>query len=173
MTPASAGLDPLSLVVNTEYGGAMHYARRYDEAIQILRKTLDMDRSFSFASWYFAQALERIGRCDEAIAELERVGAAGGIYILMELASAHAVAGRPKEARRILAEQLTKREFIDPGLVAMVHADLQDRDEAFRWLEKSYQERSPEVVFLKVEPKFDPLRSDPRFTSLLRRVKLV
>ncbi len=110
MTPASAGLDPLSLVVNTEYGGAMHYARRYDEAIQILRKTLDMDRSFSFASWYFAQALERIGRCDEAIAELERVGAAGGIYILMELASAHAVAGRPKEARRILAEQLTKRE---------------------------------------------------------------
>jgi tetratricopeptide (TPR) repeat protein len=166
-------LDPLSLVINAEYGNAMYYARRFEEAVQALRKTLEMDRSFSYASLIMAEALDRMGRYDEAIAELERVGTPGGMPILIELACAHAAAGHSQEARRILAEQIGKREFTDAGLIASAYAELHDPEETFRWLEKAYNERSALISFLNAEPKFHPFRSDPRFVNLLRRLKLV
>lgn len=164
--------DPLALVINAEYGNALYYARRYQEAVEAMRKTLDMDRGFTFAAWGEAQALERLGRVDEAIVELERVRSQAWSVILVELASAHAVGGRPHEARRILAEVKAGKQYVDPVVMAMAYAELHDLDETFRWLAKGYEERSPQLSFLQAEPKFDPLRSDPRYGDLLRKLKL-
>jgi hypothetical protein len=88
------------------------------------------------------------------------------------LGHVYAVAGRKGEARKILAEleELAKHRYVSPYDRATVYAGLGEKDQAITWLERAYQERSDGLVFLKVEPKFDGLRSDPRFVDLLRHV---
>jgi len=164
--------DPLALIINVEYGGALYFARRYLEAAEALRKALDLDHGFIFASWGEAAALERLGRVGEAIVELERVRSQGWSVILVELACAHAVAGRPQESRRLLAEVKAGKQYVDPVVMATAYAELHDLDEAFQWLAKGYRERSPQLSFLQAEPKFDPLRADLRYADLLRKLKL-
>jgi serine/threonine protein kinase/tetratricopeptide (TPR) repeat protein len=170
----AADNDPLSLVVNCEYAFALYCARRYEEALQVLRKVRELDREFLFASWMTAMVLERLGRTEEAIAELERVRSQGWSTILIELASAHAAAGRGAEARRILAavERSSKNEFVDSYIVAQSYADLHDADATFLWLDKAYAEHSTQLIFLRAEPKFDPVRADPRYKELLKRMNL-
>lgn len=167
-------LDPLSLTISSEYGYSLYLARRFEDTIQAMRKTLEMDRGFMYAAWGLAQALERAGRPEEAIAELEKLKTPGGGFILMELACAYAVAGKSKEARRILEEvkQPRKGQYLDSSYVGQIYADLDDREEAFRWLEKAYEERALSLSFIKVEPKLDRLRSETRFKNILRRMKL-
>jgi len=170
----AADNDPLSLVVNCEYAFALYCARRYDEALQVLGKVRELDRKFLYASWINAMVLERLGRAAEAIVELERVGSQGWSYLVIELASAHAVAGHAAEARRILAEfeRSARNEFVDPFMVAQSYADLHDVDATFRWLEKAYAEHSTLLIFLGAEPKLDPIRADPRYKELMKRLNL-
>jgi hypothetical protein len=86
----------------------------------------------------------------------------------------YASTGNPVEARRILAGIKTKRKesYVPPFSVARIHAALGDKDEAFAWLDRAYQERDLLLYALKVDPRFDPLHSDPRFADLLRRIGL-
>jgi serine/threonine protein kinase/tetratricopeptide (TPR) repeat protein len=170
-TRRAVDLDPLSLIVNAEYGFALYCGRKYTEALQVLQKTLEMDRTFIFASWMMAQVLERLGRYHEAIAELERVRPQNWDAIEIELACAHAAAGRAQVARGILAS-VEKREFVDNGLVAQAYAELQDSNAAFVWLHRAYEPRSSQLPFLRVEPKFDRVRGDPRFGAMLRKLNL-
>ena len=153
----------------------MYLARRFEEAAQVARKTLDMDRSFIYSSLMLAMALERLGRNDQAIAELERVRAEGWGQILIELACAHAAAGRREPALRMLdeARSAVRRQFVDPGAFSYAYAELHNVEESIRWLQKALDEKSELITFAKVEPKWDPIRSDPRFGDILRRAKLV
>jgi hypothetical protein len=82
--------------------------------------------------------------------------------------------GAELQARRILEKLLehSRRDFVDSYAIGVIHAGLGEKDKAFEWLEKAYQERSEELLFLKVEPVLDPLRADPRFQSLIRRIGL-
>ncbi len=168
-------IDPLSLIINNEYGWALYFARKFPEAAQVWQKVLDMDRGFVLSQLEMAQALERMGRPEEALAAANKaVQLETSAYSLMELACAYAVAGQPREARKALSqvEDFRKREFVDDGLVAYVYAELHDADETFRWLELAYEQRSSSLVMLKVEPKFDPVRQDKRFQAFLQRIKL-
>ena len=167
-------LDPLSLIINKQLGTSLLYARRYDEAIAEEKKVLEMDANFVPAHWDLGWCYTKKGMYDEAIAEFQKTEALnnGGFYKRPGLAYALAKSGRRNEAQKILEEmkERQKREHVDPGDFAIIHAALGDKDEAFADLEKGRQENSPWIGYLKVDPALDDLRDDPRFQDLLRRV---
>jgi len=169
-------LEPLSLVVNTHLGWHYFYARQYDKAIEQYRRTLELDPAFPQTQRYAAWALLQKGRHEEAIADLRAASGALGPdpEVEAELGHALAVAGRRAEARAVLEglRQLSSSRYVSPYSVALVHAGLGDRDQALAWLDKAYDERSDYMPYLGLEPMLDPLRSDPRFSALVRRVGL-
>jgi tetratricopeptide (TPR) repeat protein len=169
-------LDPLSLIINTNVGSMLSYAGRHDEAIEQIRKTLEMDPNFIPGHWYLGMSYTYKAMYPEAIAEfqkaLELSGASPGVLGL--LGNAYALAGNRENAHRALADlhELSKRHYVAPINTALIYTGLGDKERAFEWLEKALEDRSRLVIFLKVEPEYDPLRSDPRFTNLLRRIGL-
>jgi serine/threonine protein kinase/tetratricopeptide (TPR) repeat protein len=169
-------LDPLSLEGNTSVGFILHFARRDDEAISWFRRVLEMDPSFSRAHWGLGLALVQKKAYGEALAELQKaveLSGGGGVQ-LGSLGYCLAVTGRSAEALEI-AETLkagSKEHYSPPAAVALVYSGLGEKDEAFSWLERANEERDPWATGLKVEPMFDPLRTDPRFLDLLHRVGL-
>jgi TolB-like protein/Flp pilus assembly protein TadD len=168
-------LAPVDPEINHNVALLLYFARRYDEAILEARKTLEMDSHFSQAHRTLGRALVEERRYDQAIAAFHQAIASGGVQLLKaELGHAYAVSGRTREARRMLGElrQLASKRYVSPYDMAILHVGLGEKDQAFDWLEKSYAERERWMVTLKVAPALDPLRSDPRFADLVRRVGL-
>lgn len=175
-TKRGVELDPTSLILNAELGWAYYCGRKYDQAIAQDRKTLGLDPNFVYSSWVIAQSYEQTGRYQEAVAELKRARTidANWPYIFAELGYAYAVSGERSEAEKTLQQlkERAAREYIDAILIANIYVGLGQKDQAFGWLEKAYQERSGLMPWLKGEPKWDPLRGDARFADLLRRIGL-
>jgi tetratricopeptide (TPR) repeat protein len=175
-TKRGVELDPTSLIINAELGLAYYYARQPDQAIAQLRKTLELDPTFAYASYNMALAYAQKGAYQEEIAELNRVRPLSGdwSWIIAEIGYVDAALGKRAGALTAI-EQLNERrarEYIEPVLVVYIYVALGDKDQAFAWLDKAYEERSGAMCWIKIEPKFDPLRSDPRFIDLLRRMGL-
>jgi tetratricopeptide (TPR) repeat protein len=155
----------------------VHYwARQYDAAIAECRKTLEMDPDFAIAHYLLGWVYEQKGMYDEAIAELRTAQTLSGRAPkhAARLAHVYAAAGREADARKILDElrELSKREYVPPCLFAIALTGLGEKDQAFVWLDRACAERDSYVLDLKVDPVYDPLRSDPRFDELLRRIGL-
>jgi len=169
-------LDPLSMALNTGLGHVLYLARDYDAAIEQYRIALKIDPTFGPAHLWFGRPYLQKGLYDEAIAEIRlAVTASNASTIsLAVLAHAYASAGRSGEARRILADLLerSRTKYLPSYWLALVYTGLGEPDEAIAWLERAYEERSSWLVWIKVEPRFDRLRSDPRFVSLLGRMRL-
>jgi TolB-like protein/DNA-binding winged helix-turn-helix (wHTH) protein/Tfp pilus assembly protein PilF len=169
-------LDPLSLIINEDVGRLLYFARRYDEAIEQSRRTLEMDPTFAPSHVTAGLAYLAKQQYSESLAELESAVRVAGNDpgTMATLGIAYAEAGREAEARKILKQTTTAAATHDvPVLkVAWLYAALGDRDRAFAWAEKLYQARSPEFYTLKVLPALDPWRSDPRFQDLMRRIGL-
>ena len=169
-------LDPLSLNISTWRGFVLQCARRYDEAIEQLRRVLADDPDHLFAHWNLGQTYVARGQFDEAIAIYEKAAVLSGREpgVLGFLGMSYGFAGRKDEADRVLQEllELDRRRYVTPAAVANVYIGLGNKDQAFVWLEKAYQERSNYLAYLKVFPLVDSLRSDPRFDDLLRRIGL-
>ena len=169
-------LDPTNLVLNAEFGWDDYILRRYDPAIAQYRKTLELDPNFVLASVWIAQAYEQQGKYPEALAELNRARAidSSWSWITAEIGCVDAFLGKRAEAQKIIQEltERTAHEYIDPTEIAYIYVALGDKDHAFAVLEKGYQERAGNIPWVKMEPKFDPLRGDARFTDLLRRIGL-
>ncbi len=167
-------LDPLSIGMNMEMGYSLYIARDYDEAIVQCRKASELDPSFVASYGCAAQAYEQKKMYAEAIAVMKKAMALAqdDAGVITELACAYALAGQKAEVRKLLSVLKTRsaREYVDPGLIALIYTSLGEKDQAFEWLEKAYELRSSWMTWLKVEPKFDPIRSDRRFTDLMRRV---
>ncbi|HWC65740.1 MAG TPA: tetratricopeptide repeat protein, partial [Thermoanaerobaculia bacterium] len=164
-------LDPLSPSINTDLGWVYYLARRYDEAIAAYRSTLSMDPGFSLAHFDLSLSLSEIGRHAEAIAEMEKASSRGSDY-LAGLGYVYGRAGMRPEALRALAklEALARSSYVPPYHFAWIYTGLGDRDRAIAELEQVYREHTQHVVDFKTVPMFDPLRSDPRFEDLVRRV---
>jgi serine/threonine protein kinase/Tfp pilus assembly protein PilF len=168
-------LDPLSLLIGSEVGAAFYYARQYDKAIEQLQKTIEMDPSFAPAHMRLANAYQAKGMYEEAIAEHKK-----GIALdktsrrVAQLGYTYATAGKRDEAQKILDElkDVSKQQYVSPFEFALIYVGLGDKDHAFAWLEKTFEERHDTLGYLKVDPRFDSFRSDPRFADLLRRMKL-
>jgi len=167
-------LDPLSLIINMNAGWFLYFARQYDEAIEQCQKTLELDPNFAGTHWMLGQAYRQKRMYQEAIAEFQKaIGLSEGDPIRRAvLGHAYAVAGKRGEAEKIISElkELSKQRYFPPYFIALIYVGLDDKDHAFEWLEKAFAERSAGLIYLKVEPMFDPVRSDPRFHDLLRRV---
>ncbi len=168
-------LDSLSLVINAKVGAMHYYAQQYDQAIDQLQKTIEMDKNFLLAHLYLALSYEQNGQLPQAIAEFQKgIELGQDPWILAGLGHAYAVSGNGEGAEKTLGdlEMMAKEHFVSPYFVALVYSGLGDRDRAFKCLEKAYNERSDWLTYLKVDPPFDGLRSDPRFQDLLRRIGL-
>jgi TolB-like protein/predicted Ser/Thr protein kinase len=167
-------LDPVSLAKLTGLAQVLLMARRYDEALEQCRKALEMDSNLGFAHWLLGLAYMYKGSYEQAILALQKSIPLSGDSPdeAASLAHAYALSGKKTEARKILErlKHQSKRSYVSPGTIADLYGLLGDKDQAFALLEKAYDERDNMVVLLKVDPYFDPLRSDPRFTNLLRRV---
>ncbi len=169
-------LDPLSLPIMTNVGWIHYLSRRHDEAIEAYKKALEMDPHFILAHRRLGQTYEQKGMFDEAIAQFQKTLSilAGDTELIAALGHVYAASGRVAEAHAIIAKliEMGEQRYIPSYFNAQIHAALGQTDQAFELLEKSYEERYGFLVYLKVEPRFDTLRQDPRFQELARRVGL-
>jgi TolB-like protein/Flp pilus assembly protein TadD len=167
-------LDPLSVPINTDIGFELYYARRYEEAISHLRSVLKTSPKFPLAHLWLGRAYEQKGMYPEAIAELEQAGTALKDWPVIIAAAGHAYGrwGHKSDATAALhrMNELTKEEYVTPYGMALIFAGINDREQAIHWLQKAYEDRSHWLVWLNIDPRFDNVRSDPRFAELLRRI---
>ena len=167
-------LDPLSLVINTDLGSNYCYARRYDEAIAQLRKTLEMDAGFYIAHIVLSQALDAKGARDAAIVEYQKARTLNDDpSVLGLLGRAYGLSGNKMEAEKILDQlkKLSQERYVSAYSFALVYLGLGDKEEALRWLEQSYQDRAgSDIGYIRVDPLLDPLRGDPRFEALAEKI---
>jgi TolB-like protein/DNA-binding winged helix-turn-helix (wHTH) protein/Tfp pilus assembly protein PilF len=169
-------LDPLSISLNFSLGWRLYMARKYDQAIEQLQNTLEMDPNFALPRMVLGQAYEQKNAYPQALSELQK---AVGIshespQMLGALGHAYGASGNRPEAEKVLVELMeqSKKQYVSPFYVAIVYVGLAENDKAVDWLEKAYRDRSNAIVFAKVDPQLEPLRSTPRFQSLLRRLAL-
>lgn len=169
-------LDALSVQRTVDLGWLLYHARRYDDAIRELQTVLAVEPDHRGALWFLSFALIDSSRVDEAIQVLERlvVRRNRNPAELGLLARAYGRAGRRSDAQRIVDElqQRQRAGYVPPAPFVHAYVGLDDRDRAFAALERAYDEGSNIVQFLRTHPLYDPLRNDPRFAELLRRVGL-
>ncbi len=170
------GLDPLSLVIQVSIGRHFYYQHDFERASREFRDSIEMEPSFFLGHLYLGLAESQAGRFDEAIAELQQpVQISGGSPLsLAALAYAHARAGHRAEALSLLnrLRALAQSRHVAAIYFAGVYTGLGDKDQALNWLQKAYEERSDYLVYIQLEPTFDPLHDDPRFRELVRRLNL-
>ena len=169
-------LEPFALIIIRDVGRHYYFLRQYDQAIERCRKTLEIDPGFFLAYFYLIPAYEQKGRFEEAIKDLQKaITLSGGSASMTALLGhVHGVSGQRDKALEVLKEleEKSEREYVPSYYFVLVYLGLDEKDQAFRWLERAYRERSTHLVWLKVDPIFDGLRSDPRFTELIRRIGL-
>ena len=169
-------LDPLSSVFSAHLGWAYHIARQPDRAIKQIQKTLEMDPDFSMAHFFLGMAYEEKRMFEESIAAYKKAVELSGEYPgTLGLGHVYAMSGRRDEAQQIvtnLEQQAREGKRIRPTSLSTIYAALNERDKAFEWLEKGYDERYEGILYLKVQPYYDNLRSDPRYGDFLQRIGL-
>jgi TolB-like protein/Tfp pilus assembly protein PilF len=170
-------LDPASPVTYTYLGGfGYHIAGRFDEAIDQIKKGLDMDPNFLLGQLLLASAYALKGMYGEAIAQADKMISVWptleDAQILCFLGWVYAVSGRQEKARGFLNRMLDLREkrYVDAYMIGEVYAGLGEKDQAFEWLNKAYEERSGQMISIKIDPWIKNLRSDPRYKELLKKV---
>jgi tetratricopeptide (TPR) repeat protein len=169
-------LDPLSLIVNTNVGWILYFARQYEEAKSQLAAVLEMDANFLSAHIKLGWIYEQQGFYEQAIVEFQKASSLANedVNVLALLCDTYALSGKRKIALLHIDELVaqSKTRYISPHWFARIYANLNEKDKAFAWLEEAYIDRSGGLVWLKVDPKLDKLRSDLRFNELLIRVGL-
>jgi tetratricopeptide (TPR) repeat protein len=167
-------LDPLSLIINADFGWTYFNARRFGEADAQARKTLEMDPRFFLAHYYLGAALQFRGRLTEAIPEYQKAFELNNdLYALAMLGQAYARSGQTDEARKILARlnEEAKSRYVAPYAVALVFLGLGENERALDELERAYETGDTNYLFIiKVDPLLDQLRGQPRFEALAEKI---
>jgi serine/threonine protein kinase/tetratricopeptide (TPR) repeat protein len=171
-------LDPLSSNIQSRYGRVLYRARKYEEALPHVQRAIELDPNpgNSMPHWILGELYGQMGRYDEAIASFKKFQSQGGraLEVSVAIAGVYARMGKQNEARRMLAEL---RSTTDPANfsdapVARAYAALGDKDEAFKVLFRQVEERNNVATYIKADPPFDSLHSDPRWKELLTRMNL-
>jgi serine/threonine protein kinase/tetratricopeptide (TPR) repeat protein len=170
-------VDPLSPQINANEGQILYFARRYDQAIGHFRRGLGLASEPSYFGNYqiLGSVYLETRAYEDAIAAYKKAIELGASsQAQADLAHAYAVSGQSARAKTILADLigLSNRRYVSPYDIARVYAGLGDNDGAFAWLEKAYHERTRPMLSIKIDPRLDPLRSDPRLDALVRRMKV-
>jgi eukaryotic-like serine/threonine-protein kinase len=167
-------LDPVRIITNANVGYRYYFARQYDQAIEHLKNTLEMDRNSAYTHVLLGYAYAGKGEFDKAIDEYKTALKIEGqnTSVLCYLGYALAKEGRRAEAEAILKQLKATKEYVSPGELAVVYAGLGNKEGALASLEKAYTEHDLQMQFLKVDPHYDSVRSEPRFQELMRKVGL-
>jgi TolB-like protein/Flp pilus assembly protein TadD len=167
-------LDPLSLPINASVAYVLYFGRQYDEAIAVCKKALEMDAAYALTHQRLGLAYVQKKMYKEAIAEFQQAASNSNRapVAITSLGYAYAVSGNNVEAQKVLAElkDLSQRRYVSAYSVAMIYVGLGENEQGLRWLEKANDEWNTELVFLKVDPRVDSLRDDPRFQELVKKV---
>jgi DNA-binding winged helix-turn-helix (wHTH) protein/TolB-like protein/Flp pilus assembly protein TadD len=168
-------LEPLSFIASSHLGWILYLSGRNDEAIATCTKILNLDPNSFPARRYLGLAYEQKGMYPQAVEEFQKgVKLSGSPLMLALLGHDYAASGKTAEARQVITDlhDLEKRRYVSPYTVAAIHTGLGEKDQAFKWLERAYEERDVWLMNLKVDPVFAKLRSDKRFQDLLTRAGL-
>jgi serine/threonine-protein kinase len=173
-TTRTQEIDKSSLIINSHFGLIYFFNQRYDDAIASCRKTVELDPTFFVARRYMGLAYAQKRMYKEALEEYRMAVEAskGSPLMRAEMASVMALSGDADHARSELNSvlELSKRQYVSAYQIATIYVALKDKDNAFAWLEKAFNERADWMVFLKVDPRFNSLRSDQKFVDLQRRM---
>jgi TolB-like protein/DNA-binding winged helix-turn-helix (wHTH) protein len=168
-------LDPLSLIITTDLAKRLCFAGQDAEAFGLFNKVVEAAPDFVQAHYYLAKAYELKGAYPEALAEAEKIKPPDAIpFGLSRQGQVYALQGRRREAIEVAQklQQASKQRHIDPPFIADIYIALGDKDSAFFWLDKAYKNHSPDMLLLRTDPAYAPIRSDPRFADLVRRLGL-
>jgi TolB-like protein/Tfp pilus assembly protein PilF len=173
-------LDPLSPRINANVGYILYFAREYERALEELKKSIELFPEHLANYAITGRVYAKMGRYGEAISSYEHLyehlyellGVRGGLST--RLAYIYSLSGKRGEAQKKLSNiiEYSKQNFVPPISIARVYVGLGEKEEAFFWLEKGYSQNDARLIYLKIDPTFDPLRSDPRYTQLLRKIGL-
>jgi tetratricopeptide (TPR) repeat protein len=162
--------------IRRSLGWLYYYANRYDDALRHLRRAIAMDPTSEENYRMLGLVCAQLGAHDEAARALNQAVALSpeSAYAIAALGYLHAVSGNRAGANAVLQQLETRRQngYVSPVAFCKVYAGLGDADHAFEWLERAYEDRRGWLAYLKVEPVLDRLRTDPRFTDLVRRMRL-
>jgi len=169
-------LDPLSPIIYLSGANAFYFSRQYDKAIEQYKKALNLDPTLLLAHNYIFLCYVEKGMYEDAIMDLQKFLTLQGMNpeLISEVQNIYATSGIKGVFQMILynLKMDSKQIYVDPILLAETHAFLDEKDQAFKWLEKAYEERSSQLVYLRANPLFDNIRSDPRFIAMLRNMGL-
>jgi serine/threonine protein kinase/Flp pilus assembly protein TadD len=167
-------LDPLSAPMMAHLGWHYFFSRQYDKALVQFQKTLEMQPDYGTVYWYRAWAYEEKGRHADALRDLHKAEELLGVnpMITGEFGRLDALSGQTDDAKRVITDlkALSKKRYVNAFEIAIIYLGLGEKDRTFEWLENAYRERSDVLVYLKVDPRLDAIRSDPRFADLVRRI---
>jgi tetratricopeptide (TPR) repeat protein len=170
-------LDPLSLSFNAGLGLCLYFARRYDQAIGQLLKVVDLEPNFGITYFFLGLTYAEKKMHNEAITSYKKglTLLASVPEILAYIGHAYAISGRKNEAQKVLDElvEMLPQSYVEPYFIATIYAALDEKDQAFIWLEKGFEDHIASMANLKIDPMLDSLRGDPRFESLLQRMGLM
>jgi adenylate cyclase len=168
-------LDPLSLIIASDYAATLYDSRQYDSAVKQCRSVLELDPSFDHARDSMIPSYLQLGRYDEAVDLINRwAGREQGPWMLAWKAAVYSRSGHAEEARRVLAklEQISRSRTDRTVILLIAYSGTGQKERVIELLQNAYSEHSNAVVQIKVDPMYDAIRSDPRFEDLLRRVGL-
>jgi TolB-like protein/Tfp pilus assembly protein PilF len=168
-------LDPLNLAINTGVGHVLYLSKQYDRSIQQYKKAVDLDPNFALTHIWFGRPYLEKGMYPEAIAELETAVKLSGEGTLALAMLGHGLAsgGRTDDARKILEQLMgrSKTRYVPSYWIAVVYNGFKDREQVLKWLRRAHEERSSWLVWCNVEPRFDWIRNDSEFSSLMAEMK--
>lgn len=169
-------IDPFSMIIHTAVGDAYYYAREYEKSVVYYRMAIELDPRFDGAHTDLARSLEALGHFDEARAQYEEGRRLSGGVAGPSIGLAHLEISRGNrdEGRRMLLELVDSRatRVVSAWGIATLYARLEERDEAFRWLDVAVEDQATGLIFLRVHPRLDAIRDDPRYHAILERVGL-
>jgi DNA-binding winged helix-turn-helix (wHTH) protein/TolB-like protein/Tfp pilus assembly protein PilF len=168
-------LDPLQLITNLGLGLPFLFSGEYYHAIELFQRTVDMEHEFWLAHCFLGRAYAAVGEYEKAIAALQTAQRLTDTsWVLASLGHVYALAGKLPEVEEVIKElsERSRRVYVSPYFKALVYAGLGDRDLTLEWLNRAYDHRTCWLVYLRVETRFNNVRSDPRFLDLLRRLGL-
>ena len=167
-------LDPNSRVISVDVGWFYQYSREYDQAVQYIKNTLELEPNFIIAHLNLGFTYTLQGKYEEAIQSFRKATELSGDYPLSLAALSYslAVSGGKAEAVELLhkLEEISKSRYVPALYFALIYMGLGDNDQAFHWIERGFEEHSGYLLYFKVDPKVDRLRSDPRFKEILRKI---
>ena len=169
-------LDPLSRIINLNFGDALYYLGRYDESLAQFDELIEMDPNFTFVYPSLGNLYKVQGRYEDALNAADRYGELSKRPLETELlkADVYAMKGDPDRARRLLAdvEPDYEKEALSPFRIGVVHYLLGDTDRCYEWIDRAFERRDPNIMTMKIEPDLSRLRSDPRFRAILEKIGL-